>query len=607
VATETRTVARSLGSLFRTGTTAGLTDGELLDRFATGAEEASEQAFLVLVERHGPRVLHACRRILRDEHEAQDAFQATFLILARKGRSIWVRDSLGPWLLRVARRVAVKARADAIRRAELNANFRETIAGHRRAGGDTELARDLREEIDRLEDRFRLPIVLCDLEGLTYDEAARRLGWSAATVKGRLARGRDHLRTQLAGRGFAVSCLSVHAAGPAESVRLVSPAALASATAQAAVQFRAARVISDGVISLSASTLAEGAMKAMFLTRIKAVFLAGFLVTGGAVVLGQQSANRSPRLPSATLIASATPAVDHPVDGDQGHAEDLDVVRDLNQIDMELLTDELKGLREDLKRFSRMKWDAERLDAEDPARPMRLKDAQAFYKRARAAYVARARELRDVRKQLVETGSVSEDLAGPRPGEVQRSSQTETGVAEKQPLTASAAIGSVDMDAVFRRYSKVKRVSEGFKEQAKDAPKERYNPLLEEVQKLKDQLAKLAPGTQEHSTLEGRFTAMKERLEVERSMLERDFADREAQNMSEIYGEIQAAIARAAKRKGLSHVVRITRDLPSPTDPNKLTKLLNGSILFADPRNDLTDEVIHDLNREDEVARQPKS
>ena len=98
-----------LETLFSVGVTAGLTDGQLLERFATQRGDAAELAFAALVERHGPMVFHACRGILGDEHEAQDAFQATFLVLLRKGGTLWVRDSLGPWLHRVACRAAGRA------------------------------------------------------------------------------------------------------------------------------------------------------------------------------------------------------------------------------------------------------------------------------------------------------------------------------------------------------------------------------------------------------------------------------------------------------------------------------------------------------------------
>jgi DNA-directed RNA polymerase specialized sigma24 family protein len=108
--------ARDLQFLFWRGTLTGLTDGQLLECFAARDVDASEQAFSCLVERHGPLVLHACRAVLGDEHDARDAFQATFLILARRGKSLWVRDSVGPWLYRVARRAALRAGRNAARR-----------------------------------------------------------------------------------------------------------------------------------------------------------------------------------------------------------------------------------------------------------------------------------------------------------------------------------------------------------------------------------------------------------------------------------------------------------------------------------------------------------
>ncbi|MEJ7640368.1 MAG: sigma factor, partial [Singulisphaera sp.] len=107
---------RYFRTLFGAGVTTGLTDGQLLERFATRGGEAAELAFAALVERHGPMVLRACRGIIREDHEAMDAFQATFLVLARRGGSLWVRDSLGPWLHRVACRAATRARAGAARR-----------------------------------------------------------------------------------------------------------------------------------------------------------------------------------------------------------------------------------------------------------------------------------------------------------------------------------------------------------------------------------------------------------------------------------------------------------------------------------------------------------
>src|ERR1700722_16793704 len=114
-----------LSTLFDVGVCSGLTDSQLLERFATHRGEAAELAFAALIDRHGPMVLRACRGILRDDHEAMDAFQATFLVLVRKGRALWVRDSLGPWLHRVACRAAGQARAQEVRRRALERGLAE--------------------------------------------------------------------------------------------------------------------------------------------------------------------------------------------------------------------------------------------------------------------------------------------------------------------------------------------------------------------------------------------------------------------------------------------------------------------------------------------------
>ena len=131
-------IRRQLRTLFNLGAIGELTDGQLLERFATRGGEAAELAFAALVERHGPMVLRVCRNILRDPNDVQDAFQATFLVLVQKARSLWVRDSLGPWLHRVAHRVATRARSSAARRREHERRAAETrpnlVAERRRLG-----------------------------------------------------------------------------------------------------------------------------------------------------------------------------------------------------------------------------------------------------------------------------------------------------------------------------------------------------------------------------------------------------------------------------------------------------------------------------------------
>src|SRR5262249_1048122 len=197
------TAARYLRAIFSEGVAAELSDRELLERFACRSGEASELAFAALVARHGLMVLNACRSALRDEHDAQDAFQAAFLVLVHKARSLWLEASIGPWLHAVARRVAAGGRASATirrtherRRAEL-----EPRSAGDPGGANDELRAALHEEIGRLPEGYRKAIVLCDLEGLTHEEAARRLGLPVGTVKSRQGRGGERLPGRLIRRG----------------------------------------------------------------------------------------------------------------------------------------------------------------------------------------------------------------------------------------------------------------------------------------------------------------------------------------------------------------------------------------------------------------------
>ena len=182
-----RSVLAAIDRLFREGTAAGLSDAQLMERFATRHGEAAEAAFAALMERHGPMVLRVCRRVLNDPHDAQDAFQATFLILVRRPDAVRQRASLAGWLYGVALRVAAHSRAVSARRRVV-----EQAAGSRLASGyvPDEGRHEVWEEVDRLPERYRLAVVLCYLEGLTHEQAAARLGWPVGTVRSRLARAR---------------------------------------------------------------------------------------------------------------------------------------------------------------------------------------------------------------------------------------------------------------------------------------------------------------------------------------------------------------------------------------------------------------------------------
>jgi HlyD family secretion protein len=280
------TALRELRTLFHVGTIRGLTDGQLLERFATDRGEAAELAFAVLVERHGPMVLRVCRGVLVNPHDTQDAFQATFLVLVKKARGLWVHDSLGPWLHQVAYRTAICARSAAARRRRHERAAAALVKEHRAEPGD-ELARVLLEEIDRLPDRERLPVVLCDLDGQTHEQAARHLGWPVGTVKTRLTRSRERLRDRLARRGFAPNAGLL----ATETARTLVPPALVDSTTRAAVSLVSARMIVKG----PATTLAREVLRAMSVThwlKIGSITLASALTLGatvtGAHLFGQK-------------------------------------------------------------------------------------------------------------------------------------------------------------------------------------------------------------------------------------------------------------------------------------------------------------------------------
>jgi RNA polymerase sigma factor (sigma-70 family) len=271
---------RQLSTLFNEGVTGAVTDGQLLERFATRRGEASEDAFAALVERHGPVVLRLCRSVLRDEHEAQDAFQATFLVLAQKAESLWVRDSLGPWIHSVAYRVASCARAAAIRRRRHARRHGELAAGTLAVYQDEDqgdLESVVHEEIDRLPAHFRAPLVLCDLEGCSHEQAARHLGWPVGTVKSRQTRGRQRLRDRLIQRGLAPS--PAMPLGAALMREIAVPPALMRSTTNLAT-------ICAGADSARIAVLAREVLTVMFLQSLKLKVLSLSVIALLAAVAG---------------------------------------------------------------------------------------------------------------------------------------------------------------------------------------------------------------------------------------------------------------------------------------------------------------------------------
>jgi RNA polymerase sigma factor (sigma-70 family) len=201
--TPTANVLHTLRRLAAGQSAGGLTDRELLRRYAASRDEG---AFAALVRRHGALVLGTCRRVLSNAHDAEDVFQAAFLALARKAASPGWHDSVAVWLHVIARRLALKVRAETERRTAGAPPVLPRPAPDPLAEvSGRELCGILDEELGRLPEKYRAPLLLCCLEGLSRDEAARRLGWSQGAMRGRLERGREMLRRRLARRGFALS------------------------------------------------------------------------------------------------------------------------------------------------------------------------------------------------------------------------------------------------------------------------------------------------------------------------------------------------------------------------------------------------------------------
>ena len=268
-----------LGRLFATGTAAGLTDGQLLQR---SLDRRDPDTFGALVARHGPMVMAVCRGVLRDPSAADDAFQATFLVLVKRARSVRGHRALGGWLHRVAHRSATRAGRGIARRRHIEAEAAMSASRAVDAGPGPwdDLRPILHDEIARLPDHCRLAVVLCDLEGLPQAEAAAQLGWSEQTLRRRLADARLLLGARLGRRGIAPALAPIGLL-LAREARAAVPATILDATV---------RLATVAAAPGAASTLAQGVLNAMWYTKVKlaaaALVGAGALTRAGAALVG---------------------------------------------------------------------------------------------------------------------------------------------------------------------------------------------------------------------------------------------------------------------------------------------------------------------------------
>jgi RNA polymerase sigma factor (sigma-70 family) len=304
---------RHIHRLFDEGTLAGLPDARLLEQYVSHRDEL---AFQALVQRHGAMVMAVCRGVLDDPNDADDAFQAAFLLMARKAGSIWIDGSVGGWLHRVAWRIALQVKTDAARhrcqerRAAERAGTRETSDP---PWDDTGAV--LHQEIERLPERYRKPIVLCYLEDMTYQQAASYLRWSEGTTRGRLARGKELLRNRLTRRGVAFTAAAMGTGAAARTASAASQA-LTQVAVRAARQIALGETVAVGTVSTASTVLIEKTLRTMMIARLK-IAAAAAIIIGSLTCLATGLAAMVPATPDAPRAGGPAVAIvgDKPANG----------------------------------------------------------------------------------------------------------------------------------------------------------------------------------------------------------------------------------------------------------------------------------------------------
>jgi RNA polymerase sigma factor (sigma-70 family) len=306
VSASTGDIQRQLRQLFDAGSAVGLTDGQLLERFVVRDSDSAEAAFETILTRHGSTVLTVCRQVLGDVHAAEDAFQATFLVLVRRAGSLQIRDnaSLGPWLYEVAYRTALKVRQGTARRRAREHRVAVPEARAGQGGADVaerdDLGAVLHQEVNRLPTKYRVPVVLCYFEGRTHDEAAATLHWPVGTVRSNLSRARDLLRSRLTRRGLAPAGW-IGASSLETIARAEVPAALRTATVAAAVR---------GTPAAPVAFLAKVMLRSLLMARLK--LTVGAVLTMALLAAGVGFAVQSGARPGPPADPFTTSAVSEP-------------------------------------------------------------------------------------------------------------------------------------------------------------------------------------------------------------------------------------------------------------------------------------------------------
>ena len=324
---RTGSVLREIDRVFGEGPVSGMTDGQLLERFFAREDEI---AFQALVTRHGPMVFRVCRRVLKDSHDAEDAFQATFLVMVRAARSRQLTASLKSWLYRVAHRIAVRGSKIATRQRQREQKVARTEVARPQIEIEPDIRLILLKEIARLPEKYRMPVLLCYFEGMTEESAAVRMGCPLGTVSGRLSRARDLLRTRLTRRGVALSTGLFAAAFSSEAVSAEVPASLVGSTVTAAIQLATDNVLLAGMVSESAASLVGQASKVLLMDKLKvlaALGIASVLVTFGVVIVIRASGtgDRPKREPGGPIAPVARTEPIPGTDGASGASTSLPI------------------------------------------------------------------------------------------------------------------------------------------------------------------------------------------------------------------------------------------------------------------------------------------
>ena len=263
------------------GDPAALRDAELLACFTAG----EDAAFAALAQRHGPMVFGLCKRLLQSTHDAEDAWQATFLVLARRAAAIRQPDSLAGWLYGVAFRVARKMKAQSNKRREVERRAAPAAPVEPADASWLELQGVLDEELQRLPDKQRQPLLLCCLQGLSQEEAAAQLGWPRGTLKRRLELGRELLKKRLTRRGLALAAGMIALLPAGAALAVAQPAALTQALLRAAKPFATGQPLPPGLIAGNAVAVAEAVLRGMLAAKITfaaaVALLLGLALVGG--------------------------------------------------------------------------------------------------------------------------------------------------------------------------------------------------------------------------------------------------------------------------------------------------------------------------------------